>query len=238
MFSVEQKSLVTSRTDAIASNQERGRLPAAMRASHPEHKAGCAQFEISVCFQSSTGASAAANRRRWFPPSQHKKNEDGARKVCSLSSFRQVAGTYGANSVSGMASAMASGSEIISAPGGMVTSVLPANLSARSVAGSMAAAAGESGRAMCTDVKCSASVPKALETCTRRAAPPSDRWKIWRTVASCRSSRGRALSGSGICCDVPNWPPTTGRPRVRFEGAQSSPHKCSRPAPGISLLLS
>ena len=51
--------------------------------------------------------------------------------------------------------------------GGTVTSALPANFSARSLAASMAGDAGESGRATCTDEKCSASVPKVLETCTR-----------------------------------------------------------------------
>jgi hypothetical protein len=31
----------------------------------------------------------------------------------------------------------------------------------------------------------------------------ADRWKIWRTVASRRSSGGNAFCGSGICCEAP-----------------------------------
>ena len=61
----------------------------------------------------------------------------------------------------------------------------------------------ESGRAMWTEVMWRASVPKALERCTRRAGPPMERWTIWRNVVSVRSSGGSALWDSGICCDVP-----------------------------------
>ena len=70
------------------------------------------------------------------------------------------------------------------------------------VAGSIAEDALETGRAMWTEVKCSGWVPKALPQCTRSAGPPSDKWKICRTVASRMSSAGRAFCGSGICCDA------------------------------------
>ena len=96
-----------------------------------------------------------------------------------------------------------SGSERNSAPGGTVISAAPANVSGRSLVGSMAGDEGESGRATCTDVKCSGSVPKAFERCTRRAGPPTDKWKICRTVASRRSSGGKAFCGSGICWEDP-----------------------------------
>src|SRR5579871_231061 len=66
-------------------------------------------------------------------------------------------------------------SEMNSAPGGTVTSPAPANVSALSVAGSISELAGERGRAMWTDVKCNASVPKAFERCTRTLGPPSER---------------------------------------------------------------
>jgi len=66
----------------------------------------------------------------------------------------------------------------------------------------MAAVEADRGRAMCTEVKCSGSVPKALERWTRRVAPPRERWTIWRRVASSRSAAGRAFCGSGICCEA------------------------------------
>jgi hypothetical protein len=79
-----------------------------------------------------------------------------------------------------------------------VTSLLPAKVNALSVAVSIAADVVERGRAICTDVKCKAWVPNALDRCTRTSAPPAERRKICRTVESRRSSVARAFCGSGI----------------------------------------
>ena len=84
-----------------------------------------------------------------------------------------------------------------------MASGLPAKVRGRSLAKSIAGDAGETGRAICADVMCSASVPKTFDSCTRTAGPPTERWKICRTVASVRSSGDREFCGSGICCDAP-----------------------------------
>ena len=91
------------------------------------------------------------------------------------------------------AAAKAMGSETKSAPAGMMTSGDPAKVRARSVVGSMAEVSGASGRAMCAEVKCRGSVPKALERCTRSVVPPAERWTIWRRVASVRSCGGEGV---------------------------------------------
>src|SRR6185437_12924848 len=100
-------------------------------------------------------------------------------------------------------------SEMYSAPAGMVTSLLPENVSARSDAGSICGEAAERGRAICTDVKCSGACPKALERCTRSVVPPTERWTICRMVASIMSEGASAFCGSGVCCDAAQLPTQT-----------------------------
>jgi hypothetical protein len=52
---------------------------------------------------------------------------------------------------------------------------LDAAVSGRSLFASIAGEEGASGRATCTEVKWSASVPNAFDRCTRRARPPTER---------------------------------------------------------------
>jgi len=84
-----------------------------------------------------------------------------------------------------------------------MTSGFPAKRSARSVPGPTWGEDVEVGRAMCTELRCSASFPNAFERCTRRAGPPKERWKSCRRVLSRSASSGKALWGSGICCEAP-----------------------------------
>src|SRR5581483_6870982 len=94
------------------------------------------------------------------------------------------------------------GSEMYSAPAGTVTSALPAKVNARSEPGSIWLDAAETGPEMCTEVRCSGSVPKAFETCTRSEVPPVETCAISRMVMSRMSSIGRAFCGSGNCWDA------------------------------------
>jgi len=110
---------------------------------------------------------------------------------------------------SGMA-VQATGSERYSAPAGTRTSGDPEKSIARSDVGSIAGASSAIGRAMWTDVKWSGAVPKALERRMRSVLPPMERWTIWRTVASRRSSGGMEFWGSGIWTAVAHEPVQTG----------------------------
>jgi hypothetical protein len=65
--------------------------------------------------------------------------------------------------------------ETHSAPGGTVTFGFPSNVNSRSVPTSIAADEVATGRAICTEVNRSASVPNVFERCTRSAVPPTDR---------------------------------------------------------------
>ncbi len=79
----------------------------------------------------------------------------------------------------------------------------PEKVRAWPVAGSVDEEAGDSGRAMWTEVRRRGVAPKAFERWTRRAGPAAERWKISRMVESRRDSGGRAFWGSGICWEAP-----------------------------------
>ena len=100
----------------------------------------------------------------------------------------------------------AMGSEMYSAPAGTVTSGMPEKVRTRSLSGTILAEAVETGRAMCTEVKCNGAVPKRFDRCTRSSVPPMDKRTIWRRVASFRSSGAREFRGSGSCCEAAHEP--------------------------------
>src|SRR6516162_5759131 len=104
------------------------------------------------------------------------------------------------------AAAKAMGSEIYSAPAGIVTLGSFENVSARSVPASIWGEDAEAGRAMCTDVRWRGAVPNAFEMCTRTTLPPIERCTIWRRVASRRSPGSSELPASGTCSDAAHDP--------------------------------
>src|SRR5581483_6853342 len=93
-----------------------------------------------------------------------------------------------------------------SACGGIVTSREPENFRAVSLPATILLEFGATGRAISTAVKCSGVLPKRFERRTRTSLPPSDKCRIWRSVASRRSSGLSALYGSTSCCDAAHEP--------------------------------
>ena len=89
------------------------------------------------------------------------------------------------------------GSDTITAPRGIVTEDAPANVSARSLAGSIAAIPAE--RATCTESTVRSPSPKAFDSVTRSRRPPSDGWITWRRVCPPRPGAGGMLFGSVSC---------------------------------------
>ncbi len=69
----------------------------------------------------------------------------------------------------------ATGSESISAPGGMMTVGAPAKVRVLPVVGSITGESGAIGRAMRAEVMVSGPVPKAFERWTRSVPPPAER---------------------------------------------------------------
>ena len=127
-------------------------------------------------------------------------------------------------------------SETYSAPGGIVTSGLPGKgqrTIARGIDGR--APPGDAGCAICTEVKCSAAVPKAFDRCTRKADPPSD--KCTSRARWHRASRPRAAHSAApeSAAKHPNSTPTRLPSPCPAGPARRSPSTRSRGIRGRAL---